>query len=192
MPFQCEISSAAENALEQTWSYAVPVSASLWARRVCVALLDWESGFLSVPQQRLRSRWMRVFLVAAWGCVEGLAVLVLVTKPRFYSFFSFLASFTISLHKVDNVTVTIKPKPGVFPRCQIRVKTTFRSELRIKPGENVTFAFTCSTPEKYFVMEIQKNIGKMRVIFPPVNPHTFFSCCCVKVSLNNGFPCNLG
>lgn len=113
-------------------------------------------------------------------------------KTPLLFFFSFLASFTISLHKVDNVTVTIKPKPGVFPRCQIRVKTTFRSELRIKPGENVTFAFTCSTPEKYFVMEIQKNIGKMRVIFPPVNPHTFFSCCCVKVSLNNGFPCNLG
>lgn len=87
MPFQCEISSAAENTLEQTWSYAVPVSAFLWARRVCAFLLDWESGFLSVPQQRLRRRWMRVFLLAAWGCVEGLVVLVLVTKPRFYSFF---------------------------------------------------------------------------------------------------------
>ncbi|KAF2983920.1 hypothetical protein EK904_005279 [Melospiza melodia maxima] len=32
------------------------------------------------------------------------------------------------------------------------------SELKIKPGDNVTFAFTCGTPEKYFIAEIQKNI----------------------------------
>ncbi|KAM4793966.1 CUB domain-containing protein 1 isoform 2-T2 [Cyanocitta cristata] len=68
------------------------------------------------------------------------------------------ASFTISLHKVDNTTVTIKLRPGVSPSCRIRIKNVIRSDLKIKSGENVTFTFTCSTPEKYFIMEIQKNI----------------------------------
>ncbi|NWV55023.1 CDCP1 protein, partial [Daphoenositta chrysoptera] len=68
------------------------------------------------------------------------------------------ASFTISLHKVDNTTITINLRPGVSPSCLIRVKNVMESDLKIKPGENVTFAFTCNTPEKYFIMEIQKNI----------------------------------
>ncbi|XP_072709887.1 CUB domain-containing protein 1 isoform X2 [Ciconia boyciana] len=68
------------------------------------------------------------------------------------------ASFTISLRTVDSITVVIKQRPGVSPSCQIRVKNVNRSELKIHPGENVTFTFTCSTPEKYFIMEIQKNI----------------------------------
>ncbi|NXV76600.1 CDCP1 protein, partial [Atlantisia rogersi] len=68
------------------------------------------------------------------------------------------ASFSITLHKLDNVTVMIKPRPGFPARCQIRVKNLFRTELKIKSGETVTFAFTCSTPEKYFIMEIQNNI----------------------------------
>ncbi|NWR28046.1 CDCP1 protein, partial [Tachuris rubrigastra] len=68
------------------------------------------------------------------------------------------ASFTISLRKVDNTTVMIKLRPGVSPSCYIGTKSVITSELNIKPGENVTFTFTCSTPEKYFVMEIQKNI----------------------------------
>ncbi|NWR51092.1 CDCP1 protein, partial [Regulus satrapa] len=68
------------------------------------------------------------------------------------------ASFTISLHKTDNTTVMIKLRPGLLPSCRILTKNVIRSELGIKPGENVTFAFTCSTPEKYFITEIQKNI----------------------------------
>ncbi|NXP25044.1 CDCP1 protein, partial [Scytalopus superciliaris] len=68
------------------------------------------------------------------------------------------ASFTISLHKVDNTTVTIKLRPGVLSSCQIRIKNVIRPELKIKPGDNVTFTFTCTTPEKYFIMEIEKNI----------------------------------
>ncbi|KFQ36973.1 CUB domain-containing protein 1, partial [Mesitornis unicolor] len=67
-------------------------------------------------------------------------------------------SFTISLRAVDNTAVMIKLRPGVSPSCQIRVKNLARSELKVKPGESVTFAFTCTTPEKYFIMEIQKNI----------------------------------
>ncbi|XP_059340606.1 CUB domain-containing protein 1 [Ammospiza nelsoni] len=66
------------------------------------------------------------------------------------------ASFTISLHKADNTTVTIKL--GRQSNCQIRMKYGIVSELKIKPGDNVTFAFTCGTPEKYFITEIQKNI----------------------------------
>ncbi|NXP14094.1 CDCP1 protein, partial [Thinocorus orbignyianus] len=69
------------------------------------------------------------------------------------------ASFTISLRMADNITVMINLRPGgVLLGCQIRVKNFIKSELKIKPGENVTFTFTCSTPEKYFIMEIKKNI----------------------------------
>ncbi|NXD67025.1 CDCP1 protein, partial [Eolophus roseicapillus] len=68
------------------------------------------------------------------------------------------ASFTISLRTVDNVTVTIKLRPSVPPSCRIRVKNVTGSELKIKPGDSTTFAFTCSTPEKYFIMEIEKKI----------------------------------
>ncbi|NWV29478.1 CDCP1 protein, partial [Origma solitaria] len=68
------------------------------------------------------------------------------------------ASFTVSLHKVDNTTVMIKVRPGVSSSCWILIKNGIKSELKIKPGENVTFSFTCSTPEKYFISEIQKNI----------------------------------
>ncbi|NWU99911.1 CDCP1 protein, partial [Upupa epops] len=68
------------------------------------------------------------------------------------------ASFTISLRAVDNITVLIKQRPAILSICQIRVKNASRPELKIKPGENVTFTFTCHTPEKYFTMEIQKNI----------------------------------
>ncbi|NXF14505.1 CDCP1 protein, partial [Rhodinocichla rosea] len=71
------------------------------------------------------------------------------------------ASFTISLHKADNTSVTIKLKPGLPANCRIRMKYVIMSELKIKPGDNVTFTFTCSTPEKYFIMEIQKNIDCM-------------------------------
>lgn len=98
-------------------------------------------------------------------------------------YFSLLASFTISLRTVDNITVMIKLRPGILPICRIRVKHAIGFELKIKPGENVTFTFTCSTPEKYFIMEIQKNIGKMQFWnFPPVKPHTSFSSYCIKVS----------
>lgn len=84
-------------------------------------------------------------------------------------YFFFLASFTISLHKVDNTTVMIKLRPGVSPNCRIRIKNANWSDLKIKSGENVTFTFTCSTPEKYFIMEIQKNIGKIQIFnFSPV------------------------
>ncbi|KAM9575216.1 CUB domain-containing protein 1 isoform 1-T1 [Guaruba guarouba] len=68
------------------------------------------------------------------------------------------ASFTISLRAVDNVTVTIKPRPSVPPSCRIHVKNVARSELRIKPGNSTTFGFTCRAPEKYFSMEIEKKI----------------------------------
>ncbi|XP_033920132.1 CUB domain-containing protein 1 [Melopsittacus undulatus] len=68
------------------------------------------------------------------------------------------ASFTISLHTMDNVTVTIKQKPSAPPSCRIRVRNVTRPELKIKPGNNTTFTFTCSTPEKYFIMDIEKKI----------------------------------
>ncbi|XP_009694724.1 PREDICTED: CUB domain-containing protein 1, partial [Cariama cristata] len=92
------------------------------------------------------------------GLLVGFSRQSLVTIPQLENVSNLTASFTISLRTVDNITVMIKLRPGVSPSCQIRVKNVIRSELKIKPGESVTFAFTCSTPEKYFVMEIQKNI----------------------------------
>ncbi|KFP78930.1 CUB domain-containing protein 1, partial [Apaloderma vittatum] len=82
-------------------------------------------------------------------------------------------SFTIALSKVDNVTVMIKLKPRVSPGCQIRVKYAIRSELKIKPGENVTFTFTCNTPEKYFIMEIRKNIDCVSGLCPFGDVHLY-------------------
>lgn len=70
---------------------------------------------------------------------------------------------------MDNTTVTIKLKPGLQANCRIRMKYVIMSELKIKPGDNVTFTFTCGTPEKYFITEIQKNIGKIQIFdFSPV------------------------
>ncbi|XP_074754242.1 CUB domain-containing protein 1 [Athene noctua] len=83
------------------------------------------------------------------------------------------AAFMISLRTVDNITVMIKLRPGVLPRCQIRVKNVIRSELKIKPGDNVTFTFTCSTPEKYFIMEIQKNIDCVSGLCPFGDVHLY-------------------
>uniref|UniRef100_A0A8C3UWI6 CUB domain containing protein 1 n=1 Tax=Catharus ustulatus TaxID=91951 RepID=A0A8C3UWI6_CATUS len=87
--------------------------------------------------------------------------------------FSFLVSFTIALHKADNTTVMIKLKPGLSPSCRIRMKNVIRSELNIKAGENVTFTFTCSTPEKYFIMEIQKNIDCVSGLCPFGDVHLY-------------------
>ncbi|NWW69819.1 CDCP1 protein, partial [Climacteris rufus] len=89
------------------------------------------------------------------------------------------ASFTVSLHKMDNITVMIKLRPGVSSNCRMRIKNVIKSELKIKPGDNVTFTFTCSNPEKYFITEIQKNIdcvsgpcpfGDVH-LYPPGLPH---------------------
>ncbi|NXH10823.1 CDCP1 protein, partial [Bucco capensis] len=83
------------------------------------------------------------------------------------------ASFTISLRTGDNITVMIKLKHDVSPSCQIRVKNVIRSELKIKPGENVTFTFTCNSPEKYFIMEIQRNIDCVSGLCPFGEVHLY-------------------
>ncbi|CAM5111717.1 unnamed protein product [Natator depressus] len=69
-------------------------------------------------------------------------------------------SFAISLHAVDNITVTIKQGSSVPPinYCKICTSQTCTYELRITAGVKENFAFLCETPEKYLVVEIQKNI----------------------------------
>lgn len=130
--------------------------------------------------------------VIAWCLCRCVVMLVRASNTALLSFFfSSLASFTISLRAVDNITVTIKMKPGVLPVCLIRVKNGPRFELKIRPGENVTLTFSCNTPEKYFTMEIQKNIGKtcfyfvfLRGDFLPIKPACFFfppPCYCIKL-----------
>ncbi|NXL86610.1 CDCP1 protein, partial [Alectura lathami] len=81
-------------------------------------------------------------------------------------FFFPLASFTISLRAADNITVTIKLRPDASSGCLMRVKNGFRLELKIRPGESMTLTFTCNTPEKYFIMEIQKNIDCVSGLCP--------------------------
>uniref|UniRef100_A0A674K5X0 CUB domain containing protein 1 n=1 Tax=Terrapene triunguis TaxID=2587831 RepID=A0A674K5X0_9SAUR len=72
-------------------------------------------------------------------------------------------SFAIFLHAADNITVTIKPGSSVpqLKYCKICTRKICKSELRITAGVKEDFTFQCTTPEKYLVMEIQKNIDCM-------------------------------
>ncbi|XP_039382992.1 CUB domain-containing protein 1 [Mauremys reevesii] len=72
-------------------------------------------------------------------------------------------SFAIHLRAADNITVTIKRGSSVPPLnyCEICIKQMCKSELRITAAVKEDIAFKCKTPEKYLVMEIQKNIDCM-------------------------------
>ncbi|XP_030059454.1 CUB domain-containing protein 1 [Microcaecilia unicolor] len=69
---------------------------------------------------------------------------------------------TMFLPSADNMTVTIKHSSlsPAKPPCTICTpkEGCKASTLQILPGQNVSYNFSCSTPEKYFVMEIHKSI----------------------------------
>ncbi|KAE8597008.1 hypothetical protein XENTR_v10016322 [Xenopus tropicalis] len=100
-------------------------------------------------------------MCAAWGlcCPSGIVMLgVLLT-----GLLTHLAdSVYISLQPKDNITILIKPGDVIPPpsSCYICLsKTNCKSTtLEIRPGMTVDYSFACSTPEKFYVMEIQKRI----------------------------------
>ncbi|KAM6451290.1 CUB domain-containing protein 1 isoform 1-T1 [Liasis olivaceus] len=68
-------------------------------------------------------------------------------------------AFVISLQPGGNITVKIKPGSSVPNSCALREgKKTHLSEQIITPGQKFDFTFDCSTPEKYWVIVVVKNI----------------------------------
>uniref|UniRef100_A0A8C3SHX2 CUB domain containing protein 1 n=1 Tax=Chelydra serpentina TaxID=8475 RepID=A0A8C3SHX2_CHESE len=96
------------------------------------------------------------------SCVRKLSdIHIQITLKHIYFFF--LGSLAISLRAVDNITVTIKPGSSIPPlkRCEICTRQACKSELRINAAVKEDFTFQCEAPERYLVMEIQKNIDCM-------------------------------
>ncbi|XP_028623178.1 CUB domain-containing protein 1 isoform X2 [Grammomys surdaster] len=61
----------------------------------------------------------------------------------------------VTVH-VKRVSPTLPVKP-----CSIIMSKQYMTELIIKPGERKSFTFSCSNPEKHFVLKIEKNIDCM-------------------------------
>ncbi|XP_019392812.1 PREDICTED: CUB domain-containing protein 1 [Crocodylus porosus] len=65
----------------------------------------------------------------------------------------------ISIPSMDNITITIKPRSSTSQPCRMCIsRTSCVTELKIMSGQKNQFHFDCLTPEKYFVMEIQRSI----------------------------------
>ncbi|KAM4688249.1 CUB domain-containing protein 1 [Discoglossus pictus] len=71
-------------------------------------------------------------------------------------------SVIISLQPKDNINILIKQdgKTPPSPPCYIcsPLNNCKLTTLNIRPGTSVTYNFNCPTPEKYYVMEINKTI----------------------------------
>ncbi|XP_008847738.1 CUB domain-containing protein 1 [Nannospalax galili] len=70
----------------------------------------------------------------------------------------------IALPQGSGITVRIRlASPGLpsKPSCYIIMARQHVIELLVKPGERKSITFSCSNPEKYFVLEIEKNIDCM-------------------------------
>ncbi|XP_073486535.1 CUB domain-containing protein 1 [Aquarana catesbeiana] len=69
-------------------------------------------------------------------------------------------SVTISLQARDNITISIKSVINTTPSpCFLCIdKKCDRSSLIIRSGSTVNYDFNCKTPEKYFIMEINRTI----------------------------------
>ncbi|KAJ7322590.1 hypothetical protein JRQ81_018877 [Phrynocephalus forsythii] len=68
----------------------------------------------------------------------------------------------ISLHRNHNISVRIKPGIMFLKTCPLRAGgKSYFIEQKILPGQSFNFAFDCPTPEKYWVLVIEKNIDCM-------------------------------
>ena len=69
----------------------------------------------------------------------------------------------IALPQRSGVTVSIKLGNPALPVkiCYIVMSRQHITELIIRPGERKSFTFSCSNPEKHFVLKIEKNIDCM-------------------------------
>lgn len=74
------------------------------------------------------------------------------------SFLTFSGAFEISLDPGVNLSVLIKP---VLPWCPLCSGTTCYTDKKIYPGERFTFTFGCPSPEKHWVLMIEKHVGKL-------------------------------
>ncbi|XP_074051315.1 CUB domain-containing protein 1 [Macrotis lagotis] len=69
--------------------------------------------------------------------------------------------FDIFLPLESNITVFIKRGTETLPTnfCNIIFQKRRQYTLVIKPGERAIFSFDCPEPQKYYVLEVLKNIG---------------------------------
>ncbi|XP_060637764.2 CUB domain-containing protein 1 [Anolis sagrei] len=71
-------------------------------------------------------------------------------------------AFEINLFRIFNVTIWIKPGYPDLKTCGIRTGgKQYFSEQKINPGERPDFTFSCSTPERHWVLLVEKNIDCM-------------------------------
>lgn len=71
-------------------------------------------------------------------------------------------AFEIALPPGSGITVHIRlASPALSVKaCYITVSRQHLTELTVKPGERRSFTFSCSSPEKHFVLKIEKSIGE--------------------------------
>ncbi|XP_044312163.1 CUB domain-containing protein 1 isoform X1 [Varanus komodoensis] len=68
-------------------------------------------------------------------------------------------AFVINLRTVENITVKIKPGPADPKFCQLFVGgKPHVTEQKITPGQLLDFTFGCQTPEKYWVLVVERDI----------------------------------
>lgn len=83
-----------------------------------------------------------------------------------YYFSSFPSeAYEIDLPRGSGVTVLLKPGTQTLPvRICYIISKRWETTLSIKAGERKVFSFSCQDPHNYFVIEIQKNIGKYSLV----------------------------
>lgn len=89
------------------------------------------------------------------------------SSSSLYCFSSFFPSeaYEIDLPRGSGITVLLKPGTQTLPvkLCYI-ISKRWETTLSIKAGEKKVFSFSCQDPHNYFVIEIQKNIGKYSLV----------------------------
>ena len=88
------------------------------------------------------------------------------SSSSLYCFSSFPSeAYEIDLPRGSGVTVLLKPGTQTLPVkiCYI-ISKRWETTLSIKAGERKVFSFSCQDPHNYFVIEIQKNIGKYPLV----------------------------
>ncbi|CAN2389646.1 CUB domain containing protein 1, partial [Pristimantis euphronides] len=77
-------------------------------------------------------------------------------------------SFTISLQSTDNITIHIKRVANPpSPPCFICAPSCKELSLEISRGKKVDYTFSCNTPERYFIMEINRTVDCSSGVCPP-------------------------
>ncbi|XP_060103700.1 CUB domain-containing protein 1 [Heteronotia binoei] len=72
-------------------------------------------------------------------------------------------ALNISIRPVDKITVSVKPGPSTQAEelCKMCAGSDCFSERKIQSGEQFNFSFRCPTPEKYWVLVIERYIDCM-------------------------------